>query len=135
MNQHLGIPVLPLVKFVVGHFRIIDGDLMGDNEARLRLASNDEISQISIVRFDIALAGRERQTLQLVSALNTTWNCLTLAFSKSLPKLKLIEPLAAEASDAPGSLQGSAMHSHVIFREPRTLAHRDREFPFFHRRE
>lgn len=72
VNEHFGIPILSHVKLAVGHFRIVDGDLMRDDEARLGLAGNDELSRVSVVRFDIALTSRERQALQRVSSCTMT---------------------------------------------------------------
>src|SRR5271154_3998796 len=56
MNEHLCVSLNPLVKLVISHFRIIDPDLVADHKARLRLARNDQISQVAIIRLDIALS-------------------------------------------------------------------------------
>ena len=56
MNEHLCVSLNPLVKLVISHFRIIDLDLVADYKARLRLARNDQISQVAIIRLDIALS-------------------------------------------------------------------------------
>lgn len=64
MNQHLRIPFDPLVKFLVRRRRILDVDLMRNNEARLRLPCYDHVAKISVVRLDITLAGTEREPLR-----------------------------------------------------------------------
>jgi len=56
MNEHLRVSLNPLIKLVISHFRIIDPDLVADHKARLRLARNDQISQVAIIRLDIALS-------------------------------------------------------------------------------
>src|SRR5438270_13924410 len=56
MDEHLRVPLNPFIKLFISHFSIIDPDLVAHNKARLRLARNDQISQIAIVRLDIALS-------------------------------------------------------------------------------
>jgi hypothetical protein len=56
MNEHLRVPLNPLVKLFISHFSIIDPDLVAHNKARLRLTRNNQISQVTIIRLDIALS-------------------------------------------------------------------------------
>jgi hypothetical protein len=56
MDQHLGVALDSLVKLVVRDLGVIDADLMTDHERRFRLSSDDQITQISVVLFDIALS-------------------------------------------------------------------------------
>ena len=55
VNQHLGIALNSLVKLLIRHLRIVDADLMTDDEAWFRLSRDDEISQVAVVGFDVAL--------------------------------------------------------------------------------
>ena len=63
MNQHLRVPIDPLIKLLIRRRRIIDLDIVRYHEARLRLPSNDQVAQIAIVFLDVALAGPESQSL------------------------------------------------------------------------
>lgn len=67
MNQDLRIALDTLVKLLICHFSIVDTNLMADHEARLGLPSDDKVSQISVVLFDVALASRQLQSLCRVS--------------------------------------------------------------------
>jgi len=64
VNQHFGISLDPLVKFVVRDLRVFDANLMAYNKGRFRLPSNDQISKISVVLLDIALPGGKRKPLR-----------------------------------------------------------------------
>jgi hypothetical protein len=63
MDEHLCVSLNPLVKLVISYFRIIDPDLVADHKAWLRLARNDQISQVAIIRLDIALSRRKAKAL------------------------------------------------------------------------
>lgn len=65
MNQHLGVPVDPLVELVIRHFSILDTDLVADDEAGLGLAGDDEVPQVPVVCLDITLPSSEFQTLSV----------------------------------------------------------------------
>lgn len=107
MNNNLGIPILSLIKLVISSFDTSEIDYVGDHKARLRLASNDHITQVPVVSFDIALTSVKRQSLKLIKIKDKRpqeWH-ERLTFSKSFPKLRLIMPCAAAASGAPGSLR------------------------------
>lgn len=55
MNNDLSVPIFPLVKLVIGNLSIIQRDLVGNHEARLGLASDNHIPQVSIIGLDVAL--------------------------------------------------------------------------------
>lgn len=57
VNEHLGVAVGSLVEFLICIWRIIDTDLMADDEAGSGLASDDEVAEVAIIGFDVALAG------------------------------------------------------------------------------
>lgn len=65
MNNDLGISFNPLIELVISNFRFIEADLMRDDEARPCFASDDQVAQLSIVRFYIALARAEGKALRL----------------------------------------------------------------------
>lgn len=104
VNNNLGIPILSLIKFVISNLGTSEIDFVRDHKARLRLASNDHITQVPIVGFDVALTSAKRQSLQLIR-IKTQERHKRLTFSKSFPKLRLIMPFAVAASGAPGSLR------------------------------
>ena len=63
VDQHLCVPVNPLVEFLVRNFSFLDPNLMTNHEARARLSRDDQVSQVAIVLFDVTLSGREVQSL------------------------------------------------------------------------
>lgn len=63
MNDNLGPAILPFVELVIRILGICQSNLMGDDETRFGLASNDHIPEVSIVCFHIALASANRKTL------------------------------------------------------------------------
>jgi hypothetical protein len=65
MNNDLGISFNPLIELVICNFRFIEADLMRDDEARLCFAGDDQVAQLSVVRFYIALARAEGEALKL----------------------------------------------------------------------
>ena len=87
VNNNLGIPILPLIKLVISNFGASEIDLVGDHKARLRLASNDHITQVPVVSFDIALTSAKRQSLQLVR-IKDPGMARTTDLLKELPKTK-----------------------------------------------
>jgi hypothetical protein len=78
VDEHFCVPINSFVELLVGVLRVIDADLMGNNERRLCFPSNlyrvsksvdflaqdtdDQISQVSVISFDIALSCRKRKT-------------------------------------------------------------------------
>ena len=56
MDQHLGITLNPLVKLLICLRCVIDVDLMTDDEARFGAAGDDQVSEVAVVGFDVALA-------------------------------------------------------------------------------
>ena len=63
MDQHLGIPLDPLIKLIICHFSVVDSNLVADHERRFRSAGDDQVSQVPVVLLDIALARCQRETL------------------------------------------------------------------------
>lgn len=63
MNDNLGPAILPFVELVIRILGISQSNLMGDDETRFGLASNDHIPEVSIICFHIALASTNRKTL------------------------------------------------------------------------
>jgi hypothetical protein len=64
MNKHLGIAIDPLVELLVRDGRILDADLMADDEAGFGFAGDDQVALVAVVGFDVALAGSEEETLE-----------------------------------------------------------------------
>jgi hypothetical protein len=63
VNKYLRITLDPLVKFLVRSRRIVDVDLMRNNEAWLGFSRDNHISQVSIISFHVTLAGPNSKTL------------------------------------------------------------------------
>jgi hypothetical protein len=56
MDKHLGVPFDPLVEFFVRNFRVFEADFVADDEARPGSASDDQVTQVAVVGFDVALS-------------------------------------------------------------------------------
>lgn len=67
MDENLRVSIDSLVELLIGNFNVIDTNLMRYNEARLCLACNNEISEVAVVMFDVALPGGKTQALIFVS--------------------------------------------------------------------
>jgi hypothetical protein len=63
MDQHLRVPLNPLVELLIRSRGLVDAHVMGHDEAGLGPARDDQITEITVIRFDIALACRQRQSL------------------------------------------------------------------------
>jgi hypothetical protein len=59
MQQHLGVAVDSPVELVVGVGRIIQGELMGDQQGGRGPAGDDQVAQGLVVPLDRALAGAD----------------------------------------------------------------------------
>jgi hypothetical protein len=57
MDEDLGVSFDSLIELIVGHLRIIDTNLVTDDETRFSFSRDDQIPEVSIVLLDIALAG------------------------------------------------------------------------------
>lgn len=56
MNQNLRIPILSPIKLRIRPGRLIDPNLMTDNERRLGTARDDHVAQVAIVGLYVTLA-------------------------------------------------------------------------------
>ena len=72
MDEDLGVPVDPLVKFVIRNLGVFDADFVRHDKAGLGLASNDEVAEISVVGLDVALPRTEGETLRTIVSLAGT---------------------------------------------------------------
>lgn len=63
MYQDLRIAVNPLIELLIRRRRIIDIDIMRDNEARLRLPCDDQVAKKPVVLLHIALARPKGESL------------------------------------------------------------------------
>ena len=63
MQQHLRIPLDPLIKLRIRVWRLIDPYLMAHYKTRIRPPRDDQIPQIPIILLDIALPRSQRQAL------------------------------------------------------------------------
>ena len=63
MDQHLRIPLDPLVKLLVCRRRVVDINLVRHNEARLSLARYNHVAEIPVVRLHVTLPGTKMQAL------------------------------------------------------------------------
>lgn len=57
MQQHFRESVDTFVEFVVCHRRIFEAEFVGDDEGWLCAAADDQVAEVSVVRFHVALAG------------------------------------------------------------------------------
>jgi hypothetical protein len=63
MDQHLRVALEPLVEQVIRLLRLLDPNLVRNDEARLGLARDDEIPEVPVVLFDVALPRGQREPL------------------------------------------------------------------------
>jgi hypothetical protein len=63
MDQHLRIPLDPLVKLLICRRRVVDINLVRHNEARLGLARYYHVAKIPVVRLHVTLPGAKMQAL------------------------------------------------------------------------
>ena len=70
MDKHFRISVDSLVEFIVCHWSVIQANLVADDEAWLGFSAYDEVAEVAIVGFDVALSGPEVQTLR-----ESVWYC------------------------------------------------------------
>lgn len=63
MDQDFRVSINPLIELLVGYFGIIYAYLVGDNETRLGLPSDDEVAEVSVVFLDVALASSQLEPL------------------------------------------------------------------------
>ncbi|RII15378.1 hypothetical protein CUC08_Gglean003419 [Alternaria sp. MG1] len=103
MDQHLRIPLDPLIKLLVRRRRLVDVDLVRHNETRLGLARYNHVAQIPIVRLHIALPSTEVQSLRLLTMGIQPQDTDRHTFSNSLPNEIRIWPFLLCSSGAPGS--------------------------------
>lgn len=64
MNQHLGVAIDALIELLVRLRRVVDVDVVADDEAGLGAAGDDQVAQVAVVGFDVALARSEVETLE-----------------------------------------------------------------------
>lgn len=57
VNQNFRVSIYPLVELLVRARRIVNVDFMRDDKAWLRFSGDDEVPQVSVVRFHVTLAG------------------------------------------------------------------------------
>jgi hypothetical protein len=70
MDDNLRVPVDPLVELFVRCLRILDSNLVRHYEAGLGFAGDDQVAELAVIRFDVALAGANCETLLDVSNLD-----------------------------------------------------------------
>lgn len=104
MNNYFSIPFNALIKLCICGFCVIQTNLMRHNKTRRCLSSDDQVSQLAVVGFNIALTSAKREALCRWLKIFKPGVENNLTFSKSFPKLKLIIPFADAVSPAPGSL-------------------------------
>lgn len=64
VDKHLCVSVDPAVELVVRIRCLVNRDVVADDEAGLRLASNDHVTKVSVVRLDVALTSTQGKTLR-----------------------------------------------------------------------
>jgi hypothetical protein len=85
VDKHLRITLDPLVEFLVRSRRVVDVDLMRNNETWLGLSRDDHVSEVSIIGFHVTLAGPDSKTLLMLAYTMVTTR-RRLAFSNNFPK-------------------------------------------------
>lgn len=63
VDENLRVSVDSLVKLLVSSLGIVDVDLMRDDKTGLRLSCDNQVTQVAVVRLDVALPCAERQSL------------------------------------------------------------------------
>lgn len=63
MQEHFRVSFDPLVELLVRLRRLAKRNLMRDHKAGFCSSSNDQVTQVAVVRLDIALAGAQVQAL------------------------------------------------------------------------
>jgi hypothetical protein len=81
VNQHLRIPLDPLVKLFIRSWCILNVNLVRHNETWLRPTRYNHVAKISVVGLDIALSGSEVQALH-GSVLENNCGAPTYLFEK-----------------------------------------------------
>jgi hypothetical protein len=56
MNQNLSIPILPPIKLYISLRRLLNADLVRDDEGGFGAPGDDHVAQVAIVLLDVALA-------------------------------------------------------------------------------
>ena len=99
MYQYLDISIFPSIKFFVRMWGIIDFNLMADHEARFRTPGDDEVSQVAVIRFHVALSSCQ------VQALSLRQSKISICFSgdgrKGLPSRRACRMISAAALSPP----------------------------------
>ena len=67
MDQDLRVSFDAFVELLICCRSVVNADLMGNDEARLCSSSNDEITQVPVIRLHIALTSAEVEALKSVS--------------------------------------------------------------------
>ena len=57
MNKDLRIAILPAIELRIGLRRLIDGDLVADDEGGLGAAGDDHVAQVAVIGLHVALPG------------------------------------------------------------------------------
>ena len=65
MYQDLCVAFNSLVKFLIRPGRLVNADLVRDNEAWVRSSRDNHIAQVPIVLLDVALTGANGKALEL----------------------------------------------------------------------
>lgn len=63
MNNDLGVSVNPLIKLLVCCLCVFDSDFVRDNKARLCFTGYDQVAELAVVGFYVALACAEGEAL------------------------------------------------------------------------
>jgi hypothetical protein len=64
MDEHFGVAINPLIELVISDFGLLDAYLVRHDKTWLRLAGDDQVTEIAIVSLDIALTGAKGETLR-----------------------------------------------------------------------
>lgn len=70
MNNDLGVSVNPLIELLVCRLCVFDSNLVRDNKTRLCFAGDNQVAELAVVGFYVALAGAEREALYTKSWLD-----------------------------------------------------------------
>lgn len=103
MQQDLGVSFYALIELLVRHRSILETEFVGHYKAGLRTSADDQISQVSVVRLDIALSGTCEWSDMELKGSRAHNSPRERPFSKSLPNEMRIWPLPDCSSGAPGS--------------------------------
>jgi len=102
MEQNLGIPINSAIKLVIRLNSLIEADFVADDETGLGNTGDDEITEVTIVCLDVALASTKRETLFQSASIHVRYSQKLLPFRRVCRKKSISGPLPPASLAHPG---------------------------------